>query len=144
MIPLDPAGNIRAACEAQPASDTKVLIDHANVPMLRIRLIRPHGPNRADLDTRGILTLAAGRHKDVVRPVDEGILLDLDAREGVRGHSRVSQSAGHHAGAATLTFFQVQQEKAFGIWYGVGYGKQLAGQQDACVDRGGDTEGSGT
>jgi len=112
--------------------------------MLRIRLIRPHGPHRTDLDTRGILTLAAGRHKDVVRPVDERILLDLDAREGVRGHSRVSQSAGHHAGATPLTLLQVHQKKAFRIWYGVRYGKQFAGQHEVSTDRGGEAERPGT
>jgi hypothetical protein len=30
----------------------------------------------------------------------------------------MSKGAGHHAGAATLAFFQIDEEKPLGVWYG--------------------------
>ena len=131
MVPLDTARNIGAAGETQLAPDAELRVDHPDVSLGGIGFVRPNRPNRADLDAGGILTLAAGGHKYVIRPIGEGVLLDLDARQGVGGLPRVGQGAGHHAGAAALAFLQIDEEKAFGV----GYGEHLARQEQVRPDR---------
>ena len=91
-IELHTGRDERARADAHLAADAQVLVDHPHVAELRVRLVRPHrlAPDRPRRRARP--ALVALRHVDVVRPVRERILLDLDARQGVRGASPVCAS----------------------------------------------------
>ena len=107
----------RARADAHLAADAQVRVDHPHVAERRVRLVRPHRPHRTDLDARRVGALVALGHVDVVRPVRERILLDLDARQRVRRFTGVGERAHHHAGAAALALLHVDEQEALGVRY---------------------------
>jgi hypothetical protein len=83
-----------------------------------MRTVCLHRLNRASVNAGCILALPACRHENVFGPISKRILLDLNTRQRVGDNPCVSQSAGHHAGTASLAFFQIHKKKTITVRYG--------------------------
>ena len=110
-IPDNSLRTERTGVDAQPAAVAFGFIDHSDIPVRDIDMERTR---RTNPYTLRIDALPALDDFNIVRPVIEDILQNLNSGQREIGFTFMHQRTGHHAALAALTFLTVDQQIAPG------------------------------
>jgi len=90
VIPLHALRSKRTGFNTRLAANAELLVDHPNVAVFRMWTVSLDGLYGTGVNAGCLLTLPTGGHKDVIRPVPERVLLDLNTSKAVGGLTFVS------------------------------------------------------